>query len=80
MYTCLHEQIRDPHGIEEVASTLELIPVVFLQVEERHNVSMPWLKIHRNRPLPLPASLAHTKPHETSTISIRSHADFILKL
>lgn len=42
----LHEQIRDPHGVEQVTRSLHLIAVILLQVEELYDVSVPRLEVH----------------------------------
>lgn len=64
----LHEEIGDPHGVEEVARSLQLVSVVLLEVEEGNNVRVPGLQVYCDRPLPLPASL-HT--HETKRFAFR---------
>ena len=55
----LHEEIRNPHGIEQVTCTRLLIAGVFLQVQEVKNVCMPWLEIHGKGSLALAATLVH---------------------
>lgn len=54
----LHEEVGNPHGVEEVPRSLQLVPVVLLQVEEGHDVCVPRLEVDRDRTLALPSSLA----------------------
>jgi hypothetical protein len=41
----LHEEIGDPKGVEEVASTNLLLAVVLTQVKEAEDVGVPWLEV-----------------------------------
>ena len=41
----LHEEVRDPEGIEQVSSPWLLLPSVLLQVQELEDVGMPRLKV-----------------------------------
>merc|ERR1719500_1394629 len=41
----LHEEVRNPHSIEQVPSTLLLLPVVLTQVKEIKDIRMPRLEI-----------------------------------
>jgi hypothetical protein len=42
----LHEEVRDPHSIEQVTRSLHLIAVILLQVKELDYVSVPGLEVH----------------------------------
>lgn len=44
----LHEEVGDPQRVEKIARTLQLIAVVFLQVQEGNDVCVPRLQIHRD--------------------------------
>jgi hypothetical protein len=41
----LHEEVRNPQSVEEIASADFLFAVVLAQVEEAKDVSVPWLKV-----------------------------------
>ena len=41
----LHEEVRNPHGVEEIAGALFLLAVVLAQVEEVENVAVPRLDV-----------------------------------
>ena len=45
----LHEEIRDPEGVEEVAGALLLLSVVLAQVEEVEDVAVPRLDVNGER-------------------------------
>lgn len=42
----LHEQIRDPHSVEQVARSLHLVAVILLQVKELDYVSVPRFEVY----------------------------------
>ena len=42
----LHEEIRDPESVEEVAGALLLLTVVLTQVEEIEDVAVPRLDVN----------------------------------
>ena len=46
----LHEQIGDPHGVEEVPGPLLLLPSVLLQLQEVEHVKVPGLQVHGEGP------------------------------
>ena len=45
----LHEEVRDPEGVEEVAGALLLLSVVLAQVEEVEDVAVPRLDVNGER-------------------------------
>ena len=45
----LHEEVRNPHGVEEIAGALFLLAVVLAQVEEVEYVAVPWLDVYGKR-------------------------------
>lgn len=53
----LHEEVGDPHCVEEVACALKLVPVILLEVEEGHDVRMPGFEVYRNRSFALSSAL-----------------------
>lgn len=53
----LHEEVGDPHGVEEVPRALQLVAVVLLEVEEGHHVGVPRLQVHGDGALALAAAL-----------------------
>mmetsp|Transcript_39897 Transcript_39897/g.95443 ORF Transcript_39897/g.95443 Transcript_39897/m.95443 type:complete len:261 (+) Transcript_39897:3-785(+) len=53
----LHEQVRHPETVEQVASTLLLLTMVLPQFEEVEDVTMPRLHVHREGALTLAATL-----------------------
>ena len=42
----LHEEVRNPQSVEQIAGSLFLLPRVFLAVQELENVCMPWLQVY----------------------------------
>lgn len=57
MRNYLHEEVGDPHGVEEVPGALKLVAVVLLEVEEGHDVGVPWLQVHGDGALALAPTL-----------------------
>merc|ERR1719470_615246 len=55
----LHEQVRDPHGVEKVPGALLLLPVVLTEIQEVEDVSMPRLEVDGEGSWPLVAALVH---------------------
>mmetsp|Transcript_29694 Transcript_29694/g.97086 ORF Transcript_29694/g.97086 Transcript_29694/m.97086 type:complete len:755 (-) Transcript_29694:490-2754(-) len=55
----LHEQVRDPEAVEEIARALELVAVVLLEVEPRLDVRVPGLEVDGEGALALAAALVH---------------------
>merc|ERR1719500_1454665 len=53
----LHEQVRDPHGVEEVPGTLLLLTMILTQIQEIEDVRMPGLKVDSESSWPLVAAL-----------------------
>ena len=58
-FDALHEQVRRPEGVEQIAGALLLLSVVLAQVEEVENVRVPWLDVHGKRTLTLSTALVH---------------------
>ena len=44
-FDTFHEQVRSPHGIEQVASSLFFSTSVLLELEEILDIRMPWLHV-----------------------------------
>ena len=53
----LHEKVRHPHRVEEVARARLLFAVVLLQVQELEDVRVPWLEVDCEGALALAAAL-----------------------
>ena len=45
----LHEEVRDPESVEEIAGALLLLSVVLAQVEEVEDVAVPRLDVNGER-------------------------------
>ena len=55
----LHEEVRCPEGVEQVAGALLLLSVVLLEVEEIENVGVPRLDVDSEGALAFAAALVH---------------------
>ena len=55
----LHEQVRNPQGVEQIACALLFLTVVLLQVEEVVDVGVPWLDVNSERTLSLSTALVN---------------------
>ena len=53
----LHEEVRNPHRVEEIAGALFLLAVVLAQVEEVEYVAVPRLDVYGERAGALVATL-----------------------
>ena len=49
----LHEEVRNPQSVEQIAGSLFLLPCVLLAVQELENVCMPWLQVNGEGTRPL---------------------------
>ena len=58
-FDALHEQVRRPKGVEQIAGALLLLSVVLAQVEEVKDVRVPWLDVHGKGTLALSTALVH---------------------
>eukprot|EP00754_Rhynchopus_humris_P001505 Rhum_TRINITY_DN10876_c0_g1::Rhum_TRINITY_DN10876_c0_g1_i1::g.40448::m.40448 len=55
----LHEQVRDPQGVEQVTGTVLLLAGVLLELQEVEDVGVPRLEVDREGALALAATLVH---------------------
>lgn len=55
----LHEEVGDPEGVEKVTSAVLLVSIIFAQLQEFINVSMPRLEVHCEGALTPAASLVN---------------------
>ena len=58
-FNSFHEKIGDPQGIEQITSTVFFSPVVFPQLQEFNDVSVPWLQVYRKRTFSLASALVN---------------------
>ena len=55
----LHEEVGDPHGVEQVAGAHLFLAVVLLQLQEVEHVGVPGLQVHGEAAFALAAALVH---------------------
>ena len=65
----LHEEVRNPQRVEEIAGALFLLAVVFAQVEEVEDVAVPRLDVDGKRAGTFVATL------KRGSVSCRSFAN-----
>ena len=57
LFHTLHEQVRNPKGVEQIACALLFLTVVLLEIEKVVDVGVPGLDVNGKRTLALSASL-----------------------